>query len=376
LLEYGRIMKKIILLVSILIWIPISEVASQSVSYKAYNKRIELITYLRELEPMVKNYPGNDSEGNVVATMYAEEGKEGHRIKRYEDIKRIYQEALQYYFETNYVASFRRFLEAQIAIEKLTEELSHLYVIRSEEMMKVAMERKNPNDPLDKTVVDITIEYGRNSRNLKEMKTDREAPYLRRMYEPKEFHYVVNKYGIEKNVEMGYKFLGMAKNLRIEALAVEKHLEKHQTLNPEKRKYRIEKYLGAISLCRDSKANAANIFKLKYPFDNYFLQKSDAKQETWIDLDDNPVEGEVVKLEGVTYDFTKNPYIKHDKRLQASFDERIPSEFRVDYADSRSRVYEKDTDNQLFLRYDKPRREELGVPKRSEVKKEEPTKTQ
>jgi hypothetical protein len=84
-------MKKIILFVSILIWIPISEVASQSVSYKAYNKRIELITYLRELEPMVKNYPGNDTEGNVVLTMYAEEGKEGHRIKRYEDIKRIYQ---------------------------------------------------------------------------------------------------------------------------------------------------------------------------------------------------------------------------------------------------------------------------------------------
>lgn len=375
-LEYGRIMKKIILFVSILIWIPISEVASQSVSYKAYNKRIELITYLRELEPMVKNYPGNDTEGNVVLTMYAEEGKEGHRIKRYEDIKRIYQEALQYYFETNYVASYRRFLEAQIAIEKLTEELSQLYVIRSEEMMKVAMERKNPNDPLDKTVVDISIEYGRNSRNLKEMKTNREAPYLRRMYEPKEFHYVVNKYGIEKNVEMGYKFLGMAKNARIEALAVEKHLEKHQTLNPEKRKYRIDKYFGAINLCRDSKANAANIFKLKYPFDNYFLQKSDAKQESWQDLDDNVVEGEVVKLEGVTYDFTKNPYIKHDKRLQASFDERIPADFRVDYADSKSRVYEKDTDSQLFLRYDKPRRDELGIPKRSEVKKDEPPAAQ
>ena len=129
---------------------------------------------MRQLEPIVKNYPGNDTEGKPVTTMYAEEGKEGHRIKRYDEIKRIYQEALQYYFESNFVASYRRFLEAQIAIEKLTEEISQLYVLRAEEMMKVAMERKNPNDPLDKTVVDISIEYGRNSNVLKEMKTDRE----------------------------------------------------------------------------------------------------------------------------------------------------------------------------------------------------------
>jgi hypothetical protein len=366
-------MKKILFITSILIWIPISEILSQPVSLKAYNKRVELITYLRQLEPIVKNYPGNDTEGKPVTTMYAEEGKEGHRIKRYDEIKRIYQEALQYYFESNFVASYRRFLEAQIAIEKLTEEISQLYVLRAEEMMKVAMERKNPNDPLDKTVVDISIEYGRNSNVLKEMKTDRESPFLRRMYEPKEFRYVINKYGIEKNVEMGYKFLGMAKTARIEALAVEKHLEKHQTMNPEKRKYRIDKYFGAISLCRDSKANASNIFKLKYPYDNYFLQRSDAKQESWLDMEDNVVEGKVVKLEGVTYNFDKNPYIKKDHRLQAAFDERIPAEFRLDYADTKSRVYEKDTDAQLFLKYDKPRRDELGVPKRTEVKKDEPT---
>lgn len=364
-------MKKKLIILTILAWmIPVSDAYSQAVSYKAYKKRVQLITYLRELEPMVRNYPGQDKEGKPVTTMYAEEGKEGHRILKYNEIKRIYQEALQYYYEAQYVASYRRFIEAQIAIEKLTEEISQLYVLRAEEMMKTAMEIKNPNNPLDKSLVDISIEYGKGTYARNVIAEDREAPYSRRMYEPKEYHYVTNRYGIEKNIEMGYKFLGMAKQARIDALAVEKHLEKHQTLNPAKRRYRIEKYFGAINLCRDSKANAVNIFKLKYPYDNYYLQKSDAKMESWRDIDNNEVEGDIVKLEGVTYDFTKNPYIKHDKRLQATFDIRIPPEYRVDYADSRGRVYEKDTDSQLFLRYDHPRREELGVPKRSEVKPE------
>src|SRR5690606_10363350 len=115
-----------------------------------------------------------------------------------------------------------------------------------------------------------------------------------------------------------YRFLGLAKQARIDALKVEKHLEKNQTLTPRHRKYRIDLYFGAINLCRDAKANAVNIFKLKYPYDNYFLQKSDAKQESWRDMDNNLKEGEIVKLEGITYDFTKNPYIKHDKRIQAT----------------------------------------------------------
>lgn len=365
------VMKKTLILLSILIWIPISDAFAQAVSIKAYNKRVELITYLRELEPIVRNFPGNDPEGKPVTTMYAEEGKEGHRIVKYEEIKRIYQEALQYYFEAQYVASYRRFLEAQIAIEKLTEELSQLYVLRAEEMMKTAMERKNPNNPLDKSIVDISIEYGKGTYARNVIAEDREAPYSRRMYEPKEYHYVTNRYGIEKNIEMGYKFLGLAKKARIDGLAVEKHLEKHQNMSQSKRKYRIEKYFGAINLCRDAKANAVNIFKLKYPYENYYLQKNDAKKESWRDIDNNEVEGDIVKLEGVTYDFTKNPYIKHDERLQAAFDIRVPPEYRVDYSDSRGRVYEKDTDSQLFLRYDHKRREELAIPKRSEVKNDE-----
>lgn len=363
-------MKKILISISLLVWIPLAEISAEAVSVKAYNKRVELITYIRELEPIVKNYPGNDAEGKPVTTIYVEEGKEGHRITKYDEIKRIYQEGLQYYFEGNYVASYRRFLEAQIGIEKLAEEISQLYVLRAEEMMKVAMERKNSNDPMDKSAVDISVEYGAGTYIRKDMREAREAPFARRMYEPKEYHYVTNRYGIEKNLEMGYKFLGLAKQARIDALAVEKHLEKHQTIDPRKRKHRIEKYFGAINLCRDAKANAVNIFKLKYPYDNYFLQRSDAKRETWKDMDGKESGGEVVKLEGVTYDFTKNPYIKFDHRLQATFDERVPAEYRVDYADTKGRVYEKDTDAQLFFRYDHGRREELGVPKRSEVQKD------
>ncbi len=367
----GKAMKKLLLIIAFAASMPVREANAQAVSLKAYEKRVEIISYLRELEPMVRNFPGNDPEGKPVTTMYAEPGKEGHRIKRYDEIKRIYQEALQYYYEGQYVPSYRRFLEAQIAVEKLTEELSQLYVIRAEEMLKTAMERKNPNNPLDKTLVDITIEYGKGTYARNVMAENREAPFSRRMYEPKEFHYVLNRYGIEKNIELGFKFLGEAKKARIDALRVEKHLEKHQHLDPRKRRYRIEHYFAAINLCRDAKSNAVNIFKLKYPYDNYYLQRPDARMESWRDIDNNEIPGEVVQLEGITYDFTRNPYIKFDNRIQATFDIRIPEQYRLDWADSRGRVYEKDTDSQLFLRYDHPRREELGVPKRSEVRKKQ-----
>lgn len=364
-------MKKVFVSIFLVYLFLLSNLYAQAVSLKAYEKRVELIGYLRELEPMVRNFPGNDPEGRPVTTMYAEPGKEGHRIKRYEEIKRIYQEALQYYFEGQYVPSYRRFLEAQIAIEKLLEEISQLYVLRAEEMLKAAMEKKNPNNPLDKTLVDISIEYGKGTYALNVMTENREAPYSRRMYEPKEFHYVTNRYAIEKNIETGYKFLGEAKKARIEALKVEKHLEKHQSMDPRKRRYRIELYIAAVNLARDAKSNAINIFKLKYPYDNYYLQRPDAKQESWKDIDDNLIEGEVVQLEGITYDFTRNPYIKHDKRIQATFDIRIPEQYRLDWADAKGRVYEKDTDSQLFMRYDHPRREELGIPKRSEIRKKQ-----
>ena len=338
------------------------ELSAEAVSAKAYKKRVEMLTYLRALEPMVKNFPGVDKEGKP-ADIAPEPGKEGDRLVRYEELKRTFQEGLQYYFEQNYVSSYRRFLDAQVGTEKLLEELSQEYVERAEKMLKVAMEKKNPNNPEDKAVVDISIEYGKGSYNTKDMLEDRESPFHRRMYEPREFHYVTGKYTIENNAELGYRFLGMAKEARLDGMEIDKLLEKHQKLQPSHRKYRIEKYLGAINLARDAKFNAVNIFKMKYPYDNYYLMTSTGKSEDLKDKDGNVVPGTPVKLEGTNYDFSNNPYIKMDRRLQANFDVRVPEEFRLDYSDCRFRIHSRDTDNFVYLRYDPERRKELNVQK-------------
>ncbi len=76
-------------------------------------------------------------------------------------------------------------------------------------------------------------------------------------------------------------------------------------MQPSHRKYRIDNYFAAINLARDSKANAINIYKLKYPYDNYYLQNSAAKTEATKDENGAVVEGQPVKVDGTTYDFQK-----------------------------------------------------------------------
>jgi hypothetical protein len=105
---------------------------------------------------------------------------------------------------------------------------------------------------------------------------------------------------------------------------------------------------------------------LKYPYDNYYLLNSAAKTETSKDENGAPVEGQPVKVDGVTYDFSKNPYIKFDRRLQAMFDVRVPEEYRVDHADVRGRVYEIDSNNMVYFKYDQERKKAFGVPNKTQ----------
>ncbi|PJZ75521.1 LIC11274 family protein [Leptospira neocaledonica] len=346
-------MKKLLVFMIAILVAPVL-LHGEAVSMKSYKKRIELLTYLREIEPVVKNYPGEVKSSGTGQTQ-----ADGERLAKYKELKRLYQEGLLYFFEGNYVNSYRRFLESQLGMELLLEELSQAYVERTEEILKTAIEKKNPNNPTDRALVDISVEYGKTSYIRADIKENREAPYTRRMYNPREFHYVVNKYTIEKNMELGYQFLGEAKEARNNALKIEKHLEKHQKLQPEHRKHRIEMYLGSINLCRDARANAMNIFKLKYPYDNYYLQRSDAKSEETRNEIGEITPGEVVSVEGVTYDFSTNPLVRADNRMSPVFDKRIPDDYRRDAVDILGRVYDDEIDNKLYLRWDAETRKKL-----------------
>ncbi|XDD51482.1 hypothetical protein AB3N59_07015 [Leptospira sp. WS92.C1] len=365
-------MKRLILILIAISIFPVS-IFGEAVSGKAYKKRVELLLYLRAIEPIVKNYKGEvpggqqgqdqANAGGQQPTATNNQNKtpepDGDRVKKYKELKRLYQEGLQYFFENNHVNSYRRFLEAQLGMEMLLEELSQYYVERTDEILKAAIEKKNPNNPEDRNLVDIAIELSKNSFIVKDMTANRESPLTRRMYNPRDFHYVTNKYAIEKNMETGYKFLGLAKEARNNALKIEKHLEKHQKLQPSHRKHRIEHYLAAIQLCRDARANAINIFKMKYPYDNYFLFKSDAKTEAIKDDEGVPGPSETVSLSGVTYDFYQNPTLDFDNRMSPVFDKRIPDEYRRDAVDVLEKIYDDEVKNRIYLKWDPEKRKQL-----------------
>ncbi|MCE9499464.1 MAG: hypothetical protein K8R21_03030 [Leptospira sp.] len=334
----------------------ISQIYGEAVSNKAYSKRVELLVYLRAIEPIVKNYRGNDKDGKP-AEYNPKPGFEGERVKKYNEVKKLYQEGLIYYYEESFVNAYRRFLEAQLGMEQILEELSQYYVETTEEILKSAIERKNENNPEDKNLVDISVEFSNSSKIREDQNTDRESPFTQRMYNPREYHYVLNKYAIEQNMALGYKFLGQAKDARIDALKVEKNLEKHQKLEPVHRKFRIEKYIASISRSRDARSNAINIFKLKYPYDNTYLTREDGKDK----------EGNPVVLEGVTMKFRDNPYA-NPKKLSPVFDLRIPEKYRRDATDIDTRVYDEEVAARIKLKWDPKKRKEMIGDKAEENK--------
>jgi hypothetical protein len=355
-------MKRILLLFTVLF--AFSSVFGEGVHSKAYSKRVELIGYMRFLEPIVKNYPnsrekyGNDESKN---------NKKGNRAKEYAIIRRLFQEGLLFYYEGKHVNAYTRFLEAQLGTEKLLEKLSQEHIERTEDMMKACVDRKDESNPNDKTLVDITVEFGDKSKVRRFHAQNRESIYLPadgkeknaklydinpRIYEPKQYHYVLNKGAIEENVERGMQNLAFAKTARIKALKIENTLEEGRILMPTHRKYRIEQYLAAISKSREARWHASNVFKLKYPYDNH----------------NHLINAGKTKLEGVDMEYRDNPYAKL-KNLRPVFDNRIPQDFRRDATDIYGRVYEEEIDEGVRLKYStKEMRKDFGVP---DPKKEE-----
>ncbi len=321
-------MKQFLVLITFLA--SLSQVNAEAIMSKANETRVDLLRYLRVVEPIVRNYPGKDKDGKE-APFQAPDGQEGDRILKYNAIKRLFQEGITYYYEGRYPNSYRRFLEAQVNLEQLLEEVSQTYLENTDIILKSSLDKKNPKDPVDKDIVDISVEFGRGSHEHKLHGEDREAPYVGRGYDPKEYHYRLFKDQIEGSVAVGYKLLGQAKNAKLDALKVERHLEKHQKLEPQHRKFRIERYLEVIARCREARSAAMNIFRLKYVYDNEYLQAD-----------------EKVELEGVSNVNRVNPFAI-PKDLSPVFDNRIPVSFRRDAVDLEGRVFIEEVNQKIRL---------------------------
>lgn len=333
-------MKRILILFTILF--ALSSVQGEPVQSKANSKRIELLGYLRAIEPMVKNYP-NGKDGKDSAKY-----KEGKLYKQYEGIKTKIQEGILYYYEGGYVNSYRRFIKAQTDTEKLLEQLSQGYIERSENMLRAAVDVKNAKDKYDRDFINISIEFARTSKYKRDIKENRQPAVSKRHYDPKLYHYYIAKREIEDSLEMGYKSLGQAKKARMEGLKVEQHLEKHQILKPTMRKYRIEQYFASISKCKDAKAAAINVFRLKYPYENNFLFANSPK-EAEIAKGINNLQDEYEK-QPRKYAYDKYPYL-NKKNIGPPFDKRVPQQYRLDAADNAGHVYTEVVSEQIDLKY-------------------------
>jgi len=335
----GRTMKNLIVLLTFLA--SLAGIHADPVMSKANETRNDLLKYLRSLEPIVRNYPGKDKEGKDAA-FDAPAGSEGDRILKYNNIKRLFQEGITYYYEGRYPNAYRRFLEAQANVEQLTEDLSQIYIEGSDQILKSVLEKKDPkgddngeykNAGTDRDFVDITVEYGKGSEIIPKMKSDRESPAYSRLYDPKEYHYATEKSKIEASVESGYNQIASAKSAKLNALKIEQTLERHQKLQPVHRKFRIEKYFDVIAKCRDARKAAFNAYALKYPHDNYYLQKD-----------------EKYKMEGEPNNYRVNPFVELGT-LHPLFDNRIPAVYRRDAVDAIGQVYIDEINKQIKFKY-------------------------
>lgn len=321
-----------------------------SVREKAANTRVDLIRYIRSLRPMAFNFPCEPFPSCRMDLSKEEQRKEPwDRVKRYHEIKRIYQEGLIYQFEGNYITAYNRYLDAQARVDNLMEELSQSFIDRAQVMLRDAIEKQFPDSPVDRSVVDISMELGQKSKLRRDFDMDREAGFEERRYNPKLYRFARNKYSIEANMQMGYDYLGKAKSARVQALRIAENMPDNRKLDPRQRRSRIELYMDAIEHARQAKFNAEFIFRLKYPYENYAYFNPTSKNEAGIDREDA---GEIPAIQGVKIKWSEHPHVL-PKNMHPIFNLSIPETYRIDVVDVRNLRYDDEVDVYLDFKHRK-----------------------
>ena len=277
----------------------------EAVSLKAYRLRLQNMEHLIFLEVPLKNF-GTDELKSM-----------------YQEAKENYSKALAFYFEKRFLKAYRKFVEVHKQVEKILELLSLSYLERTQEMLQEVGNR----------LVDIVIEYDKNSGKVRRIRKNREAPKEKPLYDPKEVHLYYDRDHIARTVENGYAFLGEAHRVRQKAFIFEKFLEEHQKLNDRMREERIQAFKISIRLCREAKKNAIQAFQLLNKNDIYTVQ----------------------------IQYKDNPYMKEYK-LDPVFDPRIPDKYKVDANDALNRIHEDEVRYKIRLEAYKEKKEEEKAP--------------
>jgi len=286
-------------IISLLFLAALSGAWAENVAEKAKYKRSEALNQIVYLEVPMRNFGSEKPE----------------LAQQYNKVKEKYSVALSFFFEDNFVQSYKLLLEVQDSLEKLYEQLSLFYIDRTnfvlQQSVKEATEiefRYNRKGQFATQVIGKNREAGR--RQLVG-KSPENKEIEGRIYDPKDIHYLYDKKVMIDNIDYAYMRLGQAKLARQNAMDLEKWLEKGKPMPPTMKKSRIESYKAVIDLCRQAKVNGILVMQLNRIFDNYELQTR-----------------------------FKDNYFMKEKRLDPVFDFAIPDDFVKDASDSRNQIHE------------------------------------
>ena len=221
----------------------------------------------------------------------------------YKVIKNEYLTALSLFLEKKYVSSYKKNLETQQKLEKLYEQVSLDYVERTSTMLGEVV----------KNFVDLKVRYDIKSDLLDRVRRNLVIEEGLRSYNPTEYHLFYDKFPILENIKNGYNRLADARRVRKEAIDYEKWFEEGKEIDPRFHLLRLEKYMGAIKLCRDAKLNVIRVYQLFNRNDIYTVQT---------ELRDN--------------------HFAVESKLPSVLDPRIPDDYKIDASDSQLKVHREE----------------------------------
>lgn len=272
-------------------------VFAENVAEKAKYKRAEALEQIVYLEIPLRNFASEKPD----------------LVKLYEDAKQKYAVALSFFFEDNFSESYKLFLEVQNTIEKLYEQVSLFYIDRTNIVLQQSVKEATEIEiRFNRKAAFATQTIGKEREAGVRIAADKKQTQLeKRLYDPKDIHYLYDKKAMLDNIDYGYMQLGQAKLARQKAIDLEKWLEKGKPMPPTMKKERITAYRGVIDICRQAKINGIMVLQLNRILDNYELQLK----------------------------FRDNYFMK-EKRLDPIFDFAIPDDYKKDANDSRNRIHD------------------------------------
>jgi hypothetical protein len=272
---------------------------AENVAEKAKYKRAEALEQIVYLDVPLRNFGSEKPE----------------LVKEYDAVKQKYAVALSFFFEDNFVESYKLFLDVQNSLEKLYEQMSLFYIDRTNTVLQQAV----------KEATEIEIRYNKRAPFATQTIGDKREAGVRigadkkpvalekRLYDPQEIHYLYDKKAMIDNIDYGYMQLGQAKVARQKAMDLEKWLEKGKPMPATMKKSRIDSYKAAMNMCRQAKINGIMVMQLNRIYDNYELQTK-----------------------------FKDNYFMKEKRLDPVFDFAIPEVYKKDANDSRNSIHDRE----------------------------------